>query len=112
MNTESNFHINAFTSPRARKRGAKWRLAGLIKLAQGCVDCGYNEHAVALQFDHIEDNKKASVSNLIRSDYAWKTILKEIQKCEVRCSNCHAVITSRRKRVDAESQPSTFHSEF
>lgn len=105
MSLESNRHINAFPSPRARKRGAKWRLAGLIKLAQGCVDCGYDEHAVALQFDHIEDNKKASVSNLIRSDYAWPTILKEIRKCEVRCSNCHAIITSRRKRVDRESQP-------
>ena len=104
MNIESNRHLGAFRSPRARKRGAKWRLAGMIKLAQGCVDCGYIEHAVALQFDHIEDNKKASVSNLIRSDYAWKTILEEINKCEVRCSNCHAVITSRRKREVAESQ--------
>ena len=101
MNTESNRLVNAFPSPRARKRGAKWRLSQWIKLAQGCVDCGYNEHAVALQFDHINDDKKASVSNLIRSDYAWSTILKEIKKCEVRCSNCHAVITSRRKRVES-----------
>jgi hypothetical protein len=98
MNIESKTHINAFRSPRARKRGAKWRLAGMIKLAQGCVDCGYNAHAVALQFDHISDNKKGSVSNLIRSDYAWSTILEEINKCEVRCSNCHAVVTSRRRR--------------
>ena len=103
--------INDFRSPRARKRGAKWRLAGLIKLAHGCVDCGYNEHAVALQFDHIEDNKKASVSNLIRSDYAWPTILEEIRKCEVRCSNCHAVITSRRKREGAVSHSSIQYSD-
>ena len=103
---ESNRHINAFPSPRARKRGAKWRLSQWIKLAQGCVDCGYNEHAIALQFDHIEDNKKASVSNLIRSDYAWSTILKEIKRCEVRCSNCHAVITSRRKHANRESPSS------
>lgn len=69
----------------------------MIKKERGCVDCGYNEHAVALQFDHVSGNKKASVSNLIRSDYAWKTILEEINKCEVRCANCHAVVTAHRK---------------
>lgn len=100
LETQNKLTYNAFPSRRARKRGAKWRLAQMIKLSQGCIDCGYNEHAIALQFDHISDNKKDSVSNLIRSDYAWSTILKEIEKCEVRCSNCHAVITSRRKNAN------------
>lgn len=71
----------------------------MIKTAQGCIDCGYAEHAQALQFDHIADNKKASVSNLIRSDYAWNTILEEIKKCEVRCANCHAVMTASRRHL-------------
>lgn len=70
----------------------------MIKTHRGCIDCGYNDHAVALQFDHINDDKKASVSNLIRSDYAWSTILEEINKCEVRCANCHAVVTASRKQ--------------
>jgi hypothetical protein len=84
-------------SPRARKRAAKWRLVGMIKKHYGCKDCGYSNHAQALQFDHIDNNKKASVSNLIRSDYSWKTILEEINKCEIRCANCHAVMTANRK---------------
>lgn len=100
MNIESKTLINAFPSRRARKRGAKWRLTQVIKLAQGCVDCGYNKHAIALQFDHVSDNKKGSVSNLIRSDYAWSTILEEINKCEIRCANCHAVVTARRKNAN------------
>jgi aerobic-type carbon monoxide dehydrogenase small subunit (CoxS/CutS family) len=87
MNLESNSHINASKSPRAKKRAAKWRLSGMIKTASGCIDCGYAEHAQALQFDHISDNKKASVS----------TILEEINKCEIRCANCHAVMTAYRK---------------
>ncbi len=87
-------------SARARRRAAKWRLAGMIKKEHGCVDCGYSAHAVALQFDHTSDNKKSSVSNLIRSDYAWKTILLEIYKCEVRCSNCHAVVTAHRRLLN------------
>jgi hypothetical protein len=86
-----------YKSLRAKKRAAKWRLVGMIKKHYGCKDCGYSEHAQALQFDHIHDNKKASVSNLIRSDYSWKTILEEIEKCEIRCANCHATMTAYRK---------------
>jgi len=85
------------TSIRAQQRKQKWLQAQHIKQAQGCIDCGYNEHPEALQFDHVSDNKKDCVSNLIRSDYSWKTIIEEIDKCEVRCANCHAAVTSRRK---------------
>lgn len=92
MNTDSP----AFPSPRSRKRAAKWRLAQIHKLAQGCADCGYNKNAYALQFDHIGDDKKKNVSDLIRSDYGWKTIVEEIQKCEVVCANCHAIRTKKR----------------
>ena len=40
--------------------------------------------------------KKNTVSNLIRSDYGWETIMSEIDKCEVVCANCHAVRTKER----------------
>jgi predicted Zn-dependent protease len=92
--------MNNFVSARARKRGAKWRLSQLIKLEQGCIDCGYNEHAVALQFDHVSDDKKMNVSDMIRSDYAWSSIMEEIRKCEVRCANCHSVMTAKRKKTN------------
>jgi aerobic-type carbon monoxide dehydrogenase small subunit (CoxS/CutS family) len=105
MNTEFNKK-----SPRAKKRAAKWRLAQMIKMESGCVDCGYNKSPVALQFDHVFGNKKSSVSNLIRSDYCWETILEEIKKCEVRCANCHAVVTAHRKLSYHESDQSVLHS--
>ena len=91
--------MHTHLSPRARRRAAKWRLTQLIKLNSGCVDCGYREHAQALQFDHIGDDKKMNVSDMIRSDYSWVTIKEEIVKCEVRCANCHAVMTAKRKRA-------------
>ena len=73
----------------------------MIKTATGCVDCGYAAHSAALQFDHIDNNKKANVSDLIRSDYGWETIKKEIHKCVIRCANCHAIITVQR-RLDTQ----------
>jgi ribosomal protein L32 len=98
MSFESSLGLSA----RARKRRTNWRLAGMIKVASGCIDCGYAAHAEALQFDHTGDDKKGNVSDLIRSDYSWTTIVNEINKCEVRCANCHAVKTSHRKRIVEE----------
>ena len=72
-----------FNSRRAKKRAIKWRLTQIIKASRGCADCGYNAHGVALQFDHMGD-KKGNVSNLIRSDYAWSTILEEIETSTVK----------------------------
>lgn len=51
-----------------------------------CVDCGERRPFV-LDFDHRGD-KKAAISNLLDL-YAWENVLPEIQKCDVRCSNCH-----------------------
>jgi hypothetical protein len=65
-----------------------------IKLERGCVDCGYKAHAYALDFDHIRGTKKKSVSKCIN----MKSALEEIDKCEVRCSNCHRIKTLERRQ--------------
>lgn len=62
------------------------------KLRQGCVDCGYKEHAVALDFDHVDGDKTINVSK-IRS---MKVAIEEIKKCVVRCANCHRVVSQER----------------
>ena len=105
-----SFEPNLGLSPRARKRRTTWRHVGMIKVAAGCIDCGYDAHAEALQFDHVEGDKKGNVSDLVRSDYSWLTIMNEINKCEVRCANCHAVMTAHRKLSYRESVPSESHS--
>jgi hypothetical protein len=61
------------------------------KLAQGCVDCGFNSHPAALQIDH-NGHKVAEIS-LLRSSI--KRMQSEIDsgKCVVRCANCHSIKT-------------------
>ena len=67
-----------------------------IKLASGCVDCGYNKHPVALDFDHLPEFEKSfNVSAKVRRA-PWDQILAEVAKCEVVCSNCHRVRTWER----------------
>lgn len=53
-----------------------------------CIDCGETNNA-CLEFDHVKDKKVMAVSQMIKKNYSWKAIEKEIQKCEIRCSNCH-----------------------
>lgn len=67
------------------------RLLDAIRLAVGCVDCGYNDDPRAMDFDHVRGEKKFGVIQ------GWgrnmKTLLDEIEKCEVRCANCHRIKT-------------------
>ena len=32
---------------------------------------------------------------MLASSCTWETILKEINKCDVRCSNCHKIKTAK-----------------
>lgn len=58
-----------------------------------CVDCGEDD-IIVLEFDHVDPSKKrAKIANVLGS-WNWKTILTEIEKCEVRCANCHRRRTS------------------
>ena len=54
-----------------------------------CVDCGEDD-IVVLEFDHLgKEPKKATISQLKFNNYSIETIIKEIEKCEVVCANCH-----------------------
>ena len=72
-------------------RDAKNRLLAMtdeIKQQQGCAYCKEKD-VVCLDFHHTETNKDASVGNLINQRNSLASIIAEIQKCEVVCSNCH-----------------------
>lgn len=54
---------------------------------KSCVDCNESD-MVVLEFDHKE-NKYKSISEMVKNGTAIKKIKYEIEKCEVRCANCH-----------------------
>ncbi len=57
-----------------------------------CIDCGEKD-PIVLEFDHIRD-KTFTISSIGR-DRTLGEVKKEIEKCEVRCANCHRRKTAR-----------------
>lgn len=67
-----------------------------IKETLGCIDCGINDVRV-LDFDHVRGDKKREISDMVSERRAIRDILNEISKCEVRCANCHRIVTHNRR---------------
>ncbi len=57
-----------------------------------CVDCGCTD-IVVLEFDH-QGNKVADISTYAMGGRSWEVVKAEIDKCEVRCANCHRLRTA------------------
>lgn len=58
-------------------------------LQHPCVDCKESD-IVVLQFDHTDPSLKVSnIANMLRDNASISRIMREIEKCEVRCANCH-----------------------
>ena len=54
-----------------------------------CVDCGNSDIRV-LEFDHTKD-KEDTIANMVHRGRPIYKIIAEIEKCEVRCANCHKI---------------------
>jgi hypothetical protein len=59
-----------------------------------CVDCGQSNPLI-LTFDHVRGNKKMALSQMVNRGYSITALQAEIDKCEVRCHNCHHLIEKK-----------------
>jgi hypothetical protein len=78
-------------SPRGKRRA----LVDRIKLERGCIDCGFHKHPAALHFDHVRGTKLFNIANAVNrpARFSIEELEAEMDKCEVRCANCHAIRT-------------------
>ena len=58
-----------------------------------CTDCGETD-PIVLEFDHLGDKEFGIAAGLRTRN--WQDVLREIDKCEVVCANCHRRRTVRR----------------
>jgi hypothetical protein len=60
-----------------------------------CIDCG-ETNAIVLEFDHRDgEDKYFEISQGIRKGLSWDKIKNEMDKCDVRCANCHRIRTAK-----------------
>lgn len=86
---------------RHKTRSKKWAKKAIIKnqqyvkdylITRHCIDCETTDIRV-LEFDHIDPpQKKDNIAHMI-FNYSLESVKKEIDKCEVRCANCHRIKT-------------------
>ncbi len=81
----------------ARRRAENRRIVADYLSGKGCADCGESD-PVVLDFDHRNPaDKLDGVARLISSGAPPQRLHDEIEKCDVRCSNCHRRRTARQR---------------
>jgi hypothetical protein len=79
----------------AQKRRARFAALMVEIKAAPCMDCGRKFPPVAMDFDHVREEKHFNIS-MARDKPAY-AILEELKKCDLICACCHRVRTERRR---------------
>ena len=88
---------------KAKKRGINKALIRKWLMDHSCVDCG-NTNPIVLDFDHVRGTKVDAICTMVRNALSIKKIMAEVAKCDVRCSNCHRIVTFERRVAASETE--------
>ena len=70
----------------------------VIKEAQGCMRCGYNEDGSKLHFHHRDPSTKLfEIGTGVL--YSPQRVQEEIDKCDLLCITCHNIVEPRTPRT-------------
>lgn len=83
---KNKYHVN--------NRRKKLKVASIIYKGGKCQVCGYNKCFSALEFHHRNRSiKDFTISGV--TTCSWDKLKKELDKCDLVCSNCHKEIESK-----------------
>jgi len=83
-----------------RKHKAQARNREFIRellLGSRCLDCSETDLRV-LEFDHVRGPKSGNIAEMSHSPVSLRSLKAEIEKCEIRCANCH-----RKRTADVQN---------
>lgn len=90
-NNDSNRSRCNSCNTRIRRYRAK---SAAVEYKGGCCNrCDWKGSIAAFEFHHTDDNKEFNIGSA--ANKSWKVIKKEIEKCELLCSNCHRIEHSK-----------------
>lgn len=103
---KNNAEYNARKRDRLKRHRARnRRFVEQYLLSHPCVDCGLCDPLV-MEFDHVRGRKRSHVSTLVSEAASIIVIQTEIEKCVVRCANCHrrrTAVTLWGKQIEPRS---------
>ncbi len=67
-----------------------------------CADCGRRFLTCVMEFDHRDPSDKRYDMNLIAGRVKFSTLLEELAKCDIVCSNCHRIRTRHQRCATRE----------
>ena len=73
---------------RSSNRARNNKLKAVIYKGGKCSNCGYNKNIAALEFHHLDSRNKDPSFNKMKF-WNFDKIKKELDKCDLVCSNCH-----------------------
>ena len=85
-----NRYLEEYASvvPRPDKRQTSRKLIISLKTGRTCKDCDTQYPHYMMDFDHVRGKKLGNIYDLARQGNI-ALLLKEINKCDLVCSNCH-----------------------
>ena len=86
MSSDGRYRCRPCRVDAVQKRRLKIKQQAIEYLGGKCKICGYSKYIGSLEFHHrIPENKEFQIS----ASMSWNTILKELNKCDLLCANCH-----------------------
>lgn len=93
---DRHYHANRSIDNKQRKQDLQYARVRKLKqelwdykASHPCIDCGEPD-PIVLEFDHMDGtNKEDNISAMVNGGCSPARIIAEIEKCDVRCANCH-----------------------
>jgi hypothetical protein len=85
---------------RRHQQFVRWYQA--LKTDTPCADCGLTFHPAAMNWGHLPGTHKIADVGTLATQHSYGAVLREIEKCELVCANCHAVRSYERRRGVAQ----------
>jgi predicted HNH restriction endonuclease len=87
------------------KYRANQKLKAIEHKGGKCERCGYNTCVSALHFHHLDPTTKEFNLGLKGRTFKWSEIVKEIDKCQLLCANCHAEVHELQRSFSSLVEP-------
>ncbi len=84
---------------RSTEKQRKNKIQAVAYKGGRCVRCGYQGHVAALDFHHLDPQKKNFAISTLKN-HSFRKMKDELDKCILLCANCHRELTALGSHAD------------